>query len=253
MCLARISIAAHLLLVVCVVVCGCSPIRNGGRPVALANSLQEILPHGDRDHLVYVWRKLDARQSLGGVQVQHFTVVRDGEFEVTLSENGVALGRMRYTDDGTTLALRYEEDLTRGFRLSYDPPLTQLHVPLLAGRTESSSSATITRLADGLTIGTMPVTQVVTFAPGRSVRSRVGTYGHTVVLQMVRTLQTPARSEELKAETILVPGVGEIQSTASTPETTLVRRQLACAIIGGQRVGECSDIGKLWEESRSDR
>jgi hypothetical protein len=229
---------------------GCASWRREAGAVPLARSLQEIVPHGDRDHFVYVWQRVDEGQpGAGGVQVQHVTALQDGEFEVTLSENGVAMGRMRYSDDGTTLALRYEEDLARGFRLSYEPPLPQLHVPLLAGKEESSASATMTRVADGLTIGTMPVTQVVSFAPGRTVRSRVGTFDRTVILQMVRTLQSPARSEELKAESVLVPGIGEIQSTGHTPEMTLVHRELACAIIGGHRVGECTDLDKLWEPS----
>ena len=55
----------------------------------LATSLQELVPHGDRDHFVYVVERA-AGAGAAAVQVEHVTALDErGEFEVTLSENGM--------------------------------------------------------------------------------------------------------------------------------------------------------------------
>jgi hypothetical protein len=222
---------------------GCSLLTRARQPVPLATSLQEIVPHADRDHFVYVWQRLDGGRVVGsGIQVEHVTAVGNGEFEVLLSEEGIAVGRTRLRDTGGALLLVSEDDLTQGVRLAYDPPLTQLVVPLFAGQRPTSASVTITRLADGQVIGVFPVDQVITVKPGAAIQSPLGTFAHSVVVQEVRTLHIPERSAELTTTTVLVPGIGEISSVGSASGAPPLRRQLVCAIIGGRRVGNCEHL-----------
>jgi hypothetical protein len=231
-------------------VSGCSLLTKWERPAPLANSLQEIVPHSDRDHFVYVWRRIeDGRVTAAGVQVEHVSAIKGGEFEVTLSENGTAMGRMRFRDEGRTLVLLREDDLSRGVRFTYDPPLAQLQVPLFPGRQQVSASATMARSADGETIAVVPVTQVVEAQPGAAVRSRVGDYRSSVVIRTARTLHLPDEVSEMQAETVVVPGIGEIRSTGSVSDTQVLHRELACAIIGGRRIGDCTNLNKSWEEN----
>jgi hypothetical protein len=233
-------------------VSACTSLGRGTPAMPLVRSLQELVPHGDRDHFVYVWQRIEEGQVVAdGIQVEHVTAGENGEFEVALSENGMASGRMRLRDLGDSLVLQHEEDLARGFGISYEPPLPQIQVPLLAGRYASSASATITRVADGVTVGVVPVTQVLDIRPGPAVKSRVGTYAHSVVLHLVRTLQSPEVAEELTTDTVLVPGIGETSSTGNTPGTPPMRRELACAIIGGRRLGDCSDLNNAWRGKRA--
>jgi hypothetical protein len=209
----------------------------------VVRSLQELMPHGDRDHFVYLWQRFDGAQVVAdGIQVEHVTAGANGEFEVALSENGMAMGRMRLRDLAVRLVLEFEEDLANGFRISYDPPLPQIQLPLQPGRYESTASATFTRLADGATVGVVPVTQVVEISPGPAVDSRVGRHPHSVIIRLVRTLQTPEQAEELRMETIVVPGVGETSSMGNTADGLRMYRELACAIIGGHRLGDCTKL-----------
>ncbi len=208
-------------------------------------SLQELVPHGDRDHFVYVWQRIESGQVVAsGIQVEHVTAGEHGEFEVTLSENGVTTGRVRLRDLGDRLVLYAEEDLFRGVRISYEPALPQIQVPLLPGRYDSSASATFTRLADGVTVGVAPVTQVIELRPGLAVDSRVGRFPQSVVIRLARTLHTPDKADALQTETVLVPGIGETSSVGSTPGTPQMYRALACAIVGGRRFGNCSDLDR---------
>jgi hypothetical protein len=224
---------------------GCSLLTRARQPVPLATSLQEIVPHADRDHFVYVWQRLaGGRPARSGIQVEHVTALGNGEFEVLLSEEGTALGRTRLRDTGDALLLVSEDDLTQGLRLAYDPPLTQLVVPLLAGERRASASVTITRLADGQVIGVFPVDQVIDVRPGAAVQSPVGTFARSVVVQEVRTLHIPERPAELMTTTVLVPGIGEISSVGSASGAPPLHRQLACAIIGGRRVGNCAHLNQ---------
>jgi len=215
-------------------------------------SLQEFMPHGDRDHFVYVWQRFEGGQPVAqGIQVEHVTAGPGGEFEVTLSEDGQAVGRMRLRDRAVKLVLEFEEDLVRGFRISYDPPLLQIQLPLLAGRYESTASATFTRLSDGVVAGVVPVTQVVELSPGPAVDSRVGRYPQSVIIRLVRTLQTPEQAEELRTETVVVPGVGETSSMGNTADGLRMHREVACAIIGGHRLGDCTKLHSAWTAHRT--
>jgi len=231
---------------------GCASLGRGTPAMPVVRSLQDLMPHGDRDHFVYVWQRFENGQPVAdGVQVEHVTAGANGEFEVSLSENGVAVGRMLLRDLADRLVLLFEEDMVRGFRISYDPPLSQIQLPLRPGRYESSASATFTGLADGATIGVAPVTQQVEIKPGSAVDSRVGRYAQSVVLGLVRTLRVPDGTEELLTETVVVPGIGETSSTGNTPETLQMHRELACAVIGGRRLGDCAGLDKAWKGRRT--
>lgn len=207
------------------------------------------MPHADRDHFVYVWQRFDGGQLVGtGIQVEHVTALGAGEFEVLLSEDGMAVGRTRLRDTGDALLLVSEDDLTQGLRLAYDPPLTQLVVPLFAGEQRASASATMTRLADGQVVRAFPVEQTTNVGPGHAVDSPLGTFARTVVVQEVRTLQIPDGSTALTTTTVLVPGIGEISSIGSASGAPPLRRELACAIIGGRRVGDCTHLNQRRDE-----
>jgi hypothetical protein len=222
---------------------GCSVLTGARRPGPLATSLQEIVPHADRDHFVYLWQRLDGKQLLGnGIQVEHVTAVGGGEFDVLLSEDGMAVGRTRLRDTGDALMLVSEDDLTKGLRLSYDPPLTQLAVPLFAGEQRASGSATLTRLEDKQVVAVFPVEQVINVEPGHAIRSALGNFPRSIVVQEARTLQIPDGPTALETTTVLVPGIGEISSVGSASDTPSLRRELACAIIGGRRVGDCTRL-----------
>jgi hypothetical protein len=233
---------------------GCSLLARGRQPAAFATSLQEIVPHADRDHFVYVWQRVDGGRLVGsGIQVEHVTGLGNGEFEVLLSEEGVAVGRTRLRDTGDALLLVSEDDVMQGLRLAYDPPLTQLVTPLFAGEQRASASVTMTRLADGQVIGVFRVDQVTNVRPGGAVQSPLGTFSRSVVVQETRTLHLPEVSTALTTATVLVPGVGEISSVGSASGAPPLRRQLACAIIGGQRVGDCAHLNQRrdWHDAGS--
>jgi hypothetical protein len=159
------------------------------------------------------------------------------------------VGRTRLRDTGDALLLVFEDDLTRGLRLAYDPPLAQLVVPLFAGEQRASASATMTQLADGQVVGVFPVEQAINARPGRTVHSPLGTFARSVVVQEVRTLQIPDGSTELKTTTVLVPGIGEISSIGSASGAPQLRRELACATISGRRVSDCTNLKQRRDKS----
>lgn len=228
---------------------GCSLLSRAPRPVLLANALQDIVPHGDRDHFVYIWQRFDRGQVAGtGIQVEHVTAVGGGEFEVLLSEDGVGVGRTRLRDTGDELLLLREDDLSRGLRLTYDPPLPQLSVPLFPGEQRASASANVTRLADGQPIGTFPVEQLINIRPGPPTHSGIGSFPRSVLVQVVRTVQGEDETDELNTESVLVPGIGELSSTGEVPDAPLLHRKLACAIIAGRRVGDCTHLPQVQPE-----
>ncbi len=225
---------------------GCSLLRRAPRPVLLANALQDIVPHGDRDHFVYLWQRFDRGQVVGsGIQVEHVTAVGGGEFEVLLSEDGVGVGRTRLRDTGDELLLLREDDLSRGLRLTYDPPLPQLSVPLFPGEQRASVSANVTRLQDGQPMGTFPVEQLIKIRPGPATHSAIGNFPRSVLVQIVRTVQGEDETDELNTESVLVPGIGELSSTGEIPDAPLLHRELACAIIAGRRVGDCMHLPQI--------
>src|SRR5512143_1245247 len=75
-----------LVALVTMVAAGCTATLQRPAP-PLATSLQEISPHADGDHFVYVWKQvLEDGVTRAGIQVEHLTALDNGEFEVTLSE-----------------------------------------------------------------------------------------------------------------------------------------------------------------------
>ncbi len=217
----------------------------------LAASLQELAPHGDRDHFVYVVAYATAQgEPASGIQVEHMTGLESaGEFEVTLSENGLTTGHLRIRDDGVRLVVLTEDDLTRDLRLSYDPPLTYLAMPLLAGEQRAVATGHVSRLSDGQPTGTLQVTQVMQLSAAPPVHTRLGTYDRVVALRTVRTLQSPAETVELHTSALLVPGIGEVRSEGGLSGVPNLRRELACAIIAGRSIGDCRHLTPQPKES----
>src|SRR5215470_6441597 len=145
------SSRATLLVVCAATLCACSiGSSNASRaPVTLASSLQELSPHGDRDHFVFIVQSPGAGAAQG-IQVEHISALdQPGEFEVTLSADGAATGRVRIRDDGQTLWLLSEDDLQRRIRVTYEPPLPYLSEPIVAGERRATATGEITRLGEG--------------------------------------------------------------------------------------------------------
>lgn len=225
----------------------CSPtVRHVAQP--LATSLQELAPHTDGDHFVYVWRQaLDSGSVRAGVQVEHLTGLDNGEFDVTLSEDGMVIGHTRFRDDGHTLLL-VSESLGRSLRLSYDPPLPQLETPLFAGEIRSAATATVSTVTEGKQLDTLPVTQLVQTSAAPTVHSQLGDYRQGVQVRTVRTLQFPNGPVELSSTAVLVPGIGEIRSEGTATGAAPLTRELACATIAGRHLGNCQTLRQRVEE-----
>ena len=219
---------------------GCSWLNRRSRE-QLATSLQELVPHGDRDHFVYITRHSGGDAAT--LQVEHVTALDDrGAFEVTMSENGTATGRLRARDDGTRILLLDEDDFTRDIRLSYDPPLLYLEVPLFTGEWRTTSTARVSRLSDGEPAGSLLVTQVVSASAAAAVKTVLGIYPHPIAVRTIRTLQGPEGDIQLDTTMLLVPGVGEIRSTGGVSGTPVLERELACALIGSRAIGDCRQL-----------
>jgi len=234
--------------VVCGAACGMHTLPVAG-PQQLAVSLQELAPHGDRDHFVYVWQRTVNGKLVGdGIQVEHVTALDNGEFEVVLSENGIASGRAHIRADERALRLVSEDDMTRGVRFTYDPPLPYLEMPLTTAEQRASATATITSIADGQAAGSLQVTQVVQASAAPPFHSRLGTYAHPVLIRTVRTLQGSEGEFEMRTALLLAPGVGEIRSEGAATDTPVLYRELACATIAGHLVGDCHDLNARVEE-----
>jgi len=219
------------------------------KPSVLASSLEELAPHADRDHFVFIWERFAGSQRVGeGIQVEHVSATGNGEFEVTVSEDGTPAGRLRVRDDGHALLLLSEDDTSRNMRLSYDPPLPQLTAPLIAGEEHAEAEATVSQLADGQAVGTIHVTQVTDFSAAPDVQSSLGEFKHGVLMHAVRTLHFPEGVTELRTSMVLVPGIGEIRSEGTASGAPLLRRELACALIGGHSVGNCQTLQQRLEK-----
>jgi hypothetical protein len=225
---------------------GCA-LLNPSQP--LARSVQELVPHSDSDHFVFVWERTANGQPAGdGIQVEHVTAVEGGDFEITLSENTTGVGRVRIRDVGQAIVLLSEDDLTRGVRLQYDPPLPYLEGPVVAGEQRATSQATITALSDGSPVGALRVAQVVQVRSAGAVHSRLGTFDHAVAVDTARTLQGPGGDLEMRTAMLLVPGMGEIRSDGSVPGEPTLHRELACALIGGRPIGDCRHLNQALQE-----
>jgi len=226
----------------------CATAQPPAPAAPLATSLQELMPHADRDHFVYIWeRTMDGQRVAAGMQVEHLTLVGNGEFDVTVSEDGSAIGHTRFRDDGQALLL-LAEDLGQNLRLSYDPPLPQVVVPLLAGEQRAASTATVTQVSDGKQVGTMQVVQVMRASRAPALRSLLGTFDHPVLLETQRTLQTPEGAIELRTAAIVVAGIGEVRSSGTATGAPTVHRELACAILSGHSYGDCHSLAERIEE-----
>jgi hypothetical protein len=230
--------------------CAAGRPRGAESSAPLATSLQELAPHADRDHFVYLFtRRAEGQLVDDGIQVEHINALdASGEFEVTLTENGMGAGRVRIRDTGTAILLLAEDDLTRGIGLAYDPPLPFLAVPLFGGEQRATSTATATALADGQLIGSLNVTQVVHASVGPPVRSRLGNFERTIALRTVRTLQGPEGNVELSSDGVVVPGIGEIRSDGVVQGAPTVHRELTCATVGGRAIGDCRNLKERVEE-----
>jgi hypothetical protein len=236
-----------VLMLVVLFGAGCTPVLH--RPAQpLATSLQELAPHADGDHFVYVWKQvLDDGAVRAGIHVEHLTALDNGDFEVTLSEDGAVIGYTRFRDDGHALLL-LSETLGRNVRLSYDPPLPQLDTPLYAGETRSTATVTVNNLKDDKLLDTLQVTQVVETRAATSVHTSLGDYPHGVQVRTVRTLQFPDGPVELSSTAVLVPGIGEIRSEGAATGAAPLVRELACATIDGRHLGDCHTLRERVEE-----
>ncbi|MFI5364113.1 MAG: hypothetical protein ACHQ4J_00675 [Candidatus Binatia bacterium] len=243
----RNSLVAWLGIVLGAVVSGCALVQT--KPSVLASSLEELAPHADGDHFVYIWERFADGQRLGeGIEVEHVSATGGGEFEVTVSEDGQPAGRLRVRDDGHALLLLSEDDLSRNMRLSYDPPLPQLTAPLLAAEQRSEATATVSRLADGHAVGTVRVTQITQARAAQDVHSSLGEYKRGVLMHVVRTLYFSEGATELQSSMMLVPGIGEVRSEGAASGAPVLRRALACALIGGHSVGNCQTLQQRLEK-----
>jgi hypothetical protein len=229
---------------------GCST-DSSERQQLLASSLHEIVPHNNRDHLVYLVERPTEQGAFkpSSLQVEHVTKLDvAGEFEVTLSEDGMKTGRAHIRDDGKTLWLVSEDDYTRGVSMSYDPPLPYLSVPLFTGAVHSTAQVTLRRLADGQSAGRMQVTQVTQASAAPAGRWLTGSYAGGIELRTERTLQGPEGPFQLTSTMVLVPGIGEVKSEGIVNGTPATRRALACAIIANRSIGDCSTLMDQWKK-----
>jgi hypothetical protein len=218
-------------------------------PRPLADSVQELVPHGDGDHFVFIWQRIADGKPIGnGIQVEHVTAVEGGDFEITLSENTTGVGRVRIRDVGKSIVLLSEDDLTRGVHLQYDPPLPYLEGPVVTGEQRAASEAKITALSDGAPLGALRVAQVIQVRPAGAVRSQLGTFDRAVAVGTARTLQGPGGDVEMRTATLIVPGLGEIGSKGSVAGGPILQRELACALIGGRPIGNCHRLNQALQE-----
>lgn len=225
---------------------GCAMV---GSPQPLVASVQELVPHGDGDHFVFLWQRMADGKPVGsGIQVEHVTAVEGGDFEITLSENAIGVGRVRIRDVGKGLVLLSEDDLTRGVRLQYDPPLPYLEGPVMAGEQRATSEAKITTLSDGSPVGALHVAQVIHVRSAGTVRSPLGAFDRAVAVDTARTLQGPSGDLQMRTAMLMVPGLGEVRSEGRVTDEPTLHRELACALIGGSPVGDCHRLNQIMQE-----
>ncbi|GIW43192.1 MAG: hypothetical protein KatS3mg077_0474 [Candidatus Binatia bacterium] len=224
---------------------GCGQVTR--KPI-FSSSLAELVPHNHRDHFVFVVERPSPEGFRpSALQVEHITKLSQGnEYEVSLSEDGLATGRVLLRDDGSTLWLLSEEDFTRGLRLSYDPPLPYVSVPLFAGEVLSTSSADLRQLSTNQAAGRLLVTQKVRARTEPAGQWLAGTYASAIRLEVERSYHGPEGPTQLTSTTVLVPGIGEVRSEGSASGSPIMRRQLACAIVSNRRIGDCRNLFQNW-------
>lgn len=229
------------VLLACISLQGCA---LAGKPALLATSLDTLIPHADRDHFVFRWeRVIDGTAVASGIQVEHVSATPTaGEFEVTLSEDGLASGRVRLRSDGKSMVVLAEDDLSRGVRTTYQPPLPYLDVPLLAGQRKAVVNANITTLDDEQVVGVLKVTQDQEIAATDVIQSSLGLHQNPISVRTTRILEGGGESLQISQQLVLVPGLGELRSEASAAQTPALRRELVCAIISGKAIGNCQNL-----------
>ena len=251
----RLVCAALVALLLATGTLACAPKR---RPLSepIAFSPAEIMPMHDRDHYVYLWQRVSGGEADDeGYHVEHISVLpQEHEYEITISEDGAPAGRLRFFHDGKRVELLSEDDLENGIRRSYDPPLVHLRAPLRAGESGSRSTARITHIDTGQLIAQVGVSQRVRLSRASDIESVLGDFDEAVLLESRRTLHTPTGDVELLSAAVLVPGIGEIRSEGATitgdvllpgevPEIdTVLRRELACAIVENRPIGNCREV-----------
>ncbi|GBD27396.1 hypothetical protein HRbin30_02743 [bacterium HR30] len=220
---------------------GCGQVKK--EPL-FARSLAELVPHNHRDHFVFVVeRPTPEGFRPAALQVEHVTKLSEAnEYEVSLSEDGMATGRVVLRDDGSTLWIVVEEDYTRGLRLSYDPPIPYVSVPLYAGETTITSSADLRQLGTNQAAGRLLVTQKTRAKPEPAGQWLAGAYANAIRLEVERSYDGPDGPTQLTSTTVLVPGIGEVRSEGSAAGSPVMRRQLACAIVASRRIGDCQAL-----------
>ncbi len=224
--------------VVVVLSAGCGPVQT--KPL-FARSLAELVPHNHRDHFVFVVERPGPEGFRAtGLQVEHITKLPEAnEYEVSLAEDGMATGRVILRDDGSTLWILLEEDFTRGLRLSYDPPIPYVSVPLYPGETTVTSSADLRQLGTNQAAGRLLVTQKTRARHEPPGQWLAGTYATAIRLEVQRSYDGPDGPAQLTSTTVLVPGIGEVRSEGAASGSPVMRRQLACAIVANRRIGNC--------------
>jgi len=218
--------------------------------VELATSLDTLVPHGDRDHFVYTWERfVDGMRVASGTQVEHITALpAAGEFEVTLSEDGLASGRVHIRSNGKAMVVVSEDDLSTGVRITYQPPLPYVEVPLYSGRRQSVVNANITALDSDRVVGVLKVTQDQEFTQAAPIQSGLGGDTAPIAIRTTRTLEGGGDTIQIGTQTVLVLGLGEVRSEATSQTAPQLRRQLVCAIIGGKAIGNCQKLRWRAEE-----
>ena len=229
------------IVLLCLMVQGCSTLA---RPAQLATSLDTLVPHGDRDHFVFKWERLiDGVAVASGLQVEHVgALAAAGEFEVTLSEDGLASGRVRIRSDGKSMVVVSEDDLTRGVRITYKPPLPYVDVPLNSGQRQATVDANVTGIDDDQALGVLKVTQHQEFAAAAPTQSALGSHPNPISVRTTRRLEGGGETIEITTQLLLVPGLGELRSESTAMQAPRLRRELACAIVGGRAIGDCQKL-----------
>jgi len=209
----------------------------------LAARLADLMPHGDRDHFVYVsQRSLPNHEPQVNLTVDHVSALdRPGEFQVTESSDGERLGDSRWIADERGIALVSEEVDGLGVHVAYDPPLLLFPQPLVAGEHRAEATGAATSLDDGKPMGVFRASAVVKSSPTRTTHPLAS--GDAVLIEMTRSLVGPHGALVLHSDTVSAEGVGEIESIAALEGVPIVvRRSLVCGFIQGRAIGRCDEL-----------
>ena len=236
----RLSAAA-----LCLVMSGCTAQQVAAPPtvdeVLFTGTLQELAPHHSGDHFVYRATGVDGGDRL---QVEHLSALDTaGEFLVNMSEDGIAIGGTHVRDDGAAVSVVSEAAPQQDAMLVYAEPLPSFVVPLPSRLPRATSSVTLLRVSDGTVLARGRAEQTMTAR-----RVSPDASGATFELHTERSVVLPNQVMHLSATTWIAPGIGEVRSEGRTNGGPLLRRTLLCAVIGGQRVGDCAALTNAAKE-----